>query len=499
MLILRLHQGYGGSMSDPYQGIPQNNDPGQWAQPVDPNWAPPSASATPSSLPPTGEKKSKKGRNLAIAVFVLLFVGGGIAGAVIALGQLTTTDPTKVDDWAIRLETSGSLESTDASGVMLDSSGYLYTAASAVMGATEIKAFLGDGSNSFPAEIVGVSECANVARLQFNGKLSGYTTLEWATALPSFADTALAVGFDESTSDFVVEEGIIGQANDSMIFHNLDIGPGLVGSPLVSESGKVFGINTEPGSAAPSAVVTEVRFGASDSIGFVATPSHDGLRVAGVEAGTPAAALGLRPGDIILAVDGAVLRTATEMVEYCTLVDGLAGTPYAIEVERDGRTLTGEMNGASLAAAGVEGDEGDARLLTYQTAVDETGALQFDVPSDWEIDGSPTDDGFPDLFAVGDEGYANMFFISTENPVEEEIQLTIDAWECTVLGASEPWDDGTYVGILQPYDCESDYYAIVVIAEDVYGERLLVDIGTLDTIHADEIRQSVLDTFASAS
>ncbi len=447
----------------------------------------------------TAEKKSNKGRNLLIGVFLLLFLGGGIAGAIVAVGQLKTTDPTQVDDWAIRLETSGSLESADASGVMLDSSGYLYTAASAVMGATEIKAFLGDGSNSFPAEIVGVSECANIARLQFNGKLSDYKTLEWVSALPVFGDTALAVGFDESTSDFVTVEGVIGQANDSGIFHNLDIGPGLIGSPLVSETGKLFGVSTGPSSAAPRTVVTGVGFGASDSIGFAATRSADGLRVAGVEAGTPAAALGLRPGDIILAVDGQALRETTEMVEYCTLVDGLAGTSYAIEVERGGRTLAGEMNGESLMAAGVEGDEGDTRLLSYQTAVDDTGALQFDVPADWEIDGDLTEDGFPDLFAVGDEGYANMFFIGTENPIEEELQITIDAWECTVLGASEPWNDGTYVGLLQPYDCESEYYSIVVIAEDSYGERLLVDIGTLDTSHADEIRQTVLDTFASAS
>ncbi len=127
------------------------------------------------------------------------------------------------------------------------------------------------------------------------------------------------------------------------------------------------------------------------------------------------------------------------------------------------------------------------------------GTRWEDVPEDWEIDGSLTDEDFPDLFAVSDEGYANMFFVQAENPIDEEIQRTIDAWECTVLGASETWDDGTYVGLLQPYHCESDYTAIVVIAEDSYGERLLVDIGTTDTPYADEITKAILDSFASTS
>ena len=62
-----------------------------------------------------------------------------------------------------------------------------------------------------------------------------------------------------------------------------------------------------------------------------------GTEVAQVQANTPAAAAGLQVGDRIVAVDGRMTRTFTQV---STLVRGSRGRPITVTVDRDGRTIT---------------------------------------------------------------------------------------------------------------------------------------------------------------
>ncbi|MBX5464222.1 MAG: RIP metalloprotease RseP [Clostridia bacterium] len=66
-------------------------------------------------------------------------------------------------------------------------------------------------------------------------------------------------------------------------------------------------------------------------------PSGTTLRIASVQAGLPAAAAGLRPGDRLVAVDG---QRLTEWQQFQQVVASSPGRRLELTVERDGRLLT---------------------------------------------------------------------------------------------------------------------------------------------------------------
>lgn len=110
------------------------------------------------------------------------------------------------------------------------------------------------------------------------------------------------------------------------------INPGNSGGPLVTETGRVIGINTRsylgannlsfavPGDIAQSVMRQLLREGEvkrsyigvrlaplQDLEGFFGLEANRGVLVDSVDPGSPASEAGLRPGDIILAIDGAAV------------------------------------------------------------------------------------------------------------------------------------------------------------------------------------------------
>jgi S1-C subfamily serine protease len=68
--------------------------------------------------------------------------------------------------------------------------------------------------------------------------------------------------------------------------------------------------------------------------------STQGVEVSAVEQGSPAARAGLRPGDVIVALDGAGIRDVGTLQRL--LGEDAIGRPAALRIARDGvpRTLT---------------------------------------------------------------------------------------------------------------------------------------------------------------
>ncbi|MEZ5343535.1 MAG: serine protease, partial [Acidimicrobiales bacterium] len=481
---------YGQPQSPP----PQYQQP-QYQQPQyqPPQYQPPQypqAGGLPTTdgFTPTAAKKSAKGKRAAIVGASLLVLGGIGAGAVYAAKQLVAFDAAEGGDWAVRLQSNTPSGSITASGVMVGTDGYVATTADAVLGADEIKAFLGGAANSFPAEVVGVSECSNIALLRFNGRLSEYDARPWSSGQSATGDVVYAAGFAAGGEAYSVAEGAVTDVHAEWVGHTAPIADGFAGSALVSEDGDVVGINLSSGTAVPSDVAQRVKIGSSDDIGFVGSASADGLVIHGVAADSPAAAAGLRSGDVIVTALGTTFGVDAGMDAYCGAVAGKTDQPVPVTVVRNGAELVGEFGGAPL--AGLDAS------VTYQTAVDDSGALRFDVPVDWTVDGRPTDE-FPDLYAEGDEGYANMYFLVLDDPIEAQVTLTLDAWECTAVGEASPWDDGVYFGLIQQYTCDNGYDSILVIAEDETNERVLVDIGLTDSPRSAQIAETILSTFAA--
>jgi S1-C subfamily serine protease len=143
------------------------------------------------------------------------------------------------------------------------------------------------------------------------------------------------------------------------------LNPGNSGGALCDSRGRVVGINTAVagiglGLAVPVNAVTREIVGAlmrdgrmrRAYLGIAGGPrplpprmareldARDGIEIVEVVDGSPAAAAGLRPGDIVFAVGGDRVA-GTRDIQRKMLADAI-GTPTSIELGRDGTALTVE-------------------------------------------------------------------------------------------------------------------------------------------------------------
>jgi Do/DeqQ family serine protease len=247
------------------------------------------------------------------------------------------------------------LESSLGSGVILDAAGLAVTNAHVVKGAEEITVILSDG-REFGAEIKLVDEASDLALLQIDAKGE---TLPTATLQPSenleVGDLVLAIGNPFGVGQ-TVTSGIVSalarsslNINDFNFFIQTDaaINPGNSGGPLVSMDGGVIGINSAIyskdggslgiGFAIPSEMVATVMAAAkagqvdknggvirpwvgisvqdvtsdiSDSLGM-ARPT--GALISSLHAASPAREAGLKPGDVVTAVNGHKVGSGAEL------------------------------------------------------------------------------------------------------------------------------------------------------------------------------------------
>jgi serine protease Do len=146
------------------------------------------------------------------------------------------------------------------------------------------------------------------------------------------------------------------------------INPGNSGGPLVNEDGKVIGINSRAyvgadnlGFAVPAKIAREisaqlVKSGTvtrsylglvpgvlQDLEKYYALAANTGLLVNSVDPGSPAARAGIRPGDVVLTLNGQALdgRFPEQLPPLQAMIAALpVGSPVSLVVKRGGTTLT---------------------------------------------------------------------------------------------------------------------------------------------------------------
>lgn len=389
------------------------------------------------------------------------------------------------------------------SGFIIDPSGLAVTNNHVVTGAATLEVFIGgETEESYNAQVIGVSECNDLALIQIDSD-EDLPVLEWQEGDPTVGQEVYAAGFPLGDPEFTLTRGIVAKAKasgdtpwasiDSTIEQDANIQPGNSGGPLVAADGSVVAVNYAGGSPTNTEqffaisselaqdVVEELKKGDFESLGINGQVVADeeagifGVWVSGVAPGSPVDDAGVLPGDIVTALNGLPIGTDGTMKDYCDVLRTSAeGKPIEIEVLRydTSELLRGDLYGEQPIAAVFSFAEevGDvdtdrpaaAGYSGYETIVDDTGVITVDVPVEWADrytaplaldDGSqlPFIEASTDIAAL-DSSYSVPGLIYAVIPGSDgDIDGTIGtfapaAGECTTDNGISDYDDGLFSG-----------------------------------------------------
>ena len=254
----------------------------------------------------------------------------------------------------VSIETMSKDGGGSGSGFVIDPNGYLLTNNHVVADALTIKVILNDG-REFAAKILGRDESYDLAVLKI--KVTGLKALQFGDSEKvQVGDSVIAFGSPLGLSG-TVTQGIIsakdrpvtaGDENSSTSFisalqTDAAINPGNSGGPLVDATGAVIGVNSAIASLGSSlgSQTGSIGLGFAIPINQARTTADQLIRdgkatypvigvlvdmnatsggalisdkASAILAGGPAAKAGLKPGDLITAIDGIKINTPEELI-----------------------------------------------------------------------------------------------------------------------------------------------------------------------------------------
>ena len=255
-------------------------------------------------------------------------------------------------------------------GFLTDAKGQLVTNAHVVGSSKRVTVRFGDGA-SLDADVLGRDPSTDLAVLSVEEDRlpKGVKPLKFADSRAvQVGDLAIAIG-NPFGLDRTATEGIIsglgrsieapnGFSIDQVIQTDAPINPGNSGGPLLDDTARVIGVNSQiatagsagnvgVGFAVPSNTVRQVvpRLARGETIqrGYLGVETSDvasggdGAEVQEVVPGGPAERAGLRPGDIIKKVDGEDVKEPGDV--SASIETRGPGDKVEIEVDRSGSTV----------------------------------------------------------------------------------------------------------------------------------------------------------------
>ena len=318
-------------------------------------------------------------------VAVLLAGCGGGASATPASVLPSAFDLSKVEASVAYIQTQGTFVTADGtkeqiysgSGFVVDPSGLIVTNNHVVTGGAFWKVSVGSDKTLLTAQVVGVSECSDLAVLKVSGK---YPALVMASANPTVGETIYVAGHPNGdpytlTNGIVAKPAAPSDTSWASVENEIQITaqtyPGNSGSPVIDAAGRVVGVQYAggiPGSpiagesfaiAATDAktVVDQIIKTNSnlDYIGINGEASTDGTGIAiiSVAPGSPADKAGIQAGDSMTNLNGTAVGADGTKATYCSVLRShKTDATLSVIVTRGGQTLSGEINGRPLVATG---------------------------------------------------------------------------------------------------------------------------------------------------
>lgn len=266
-----------------------------------------------------------------------------------------------------RLDSEPQQQSSLGSGVIVSAEGYILTNHHVVEAADEIEVALSDGRTS-SARVIGTDPETDLAVVKVN--LSNLSAITFGREEEAqVGDIVLAIGNPFGVGQ-TVTMGIIsalGRSHlgintyENFIQTDAAINPGNSGGALVDGNGNLIGINSAifsksggslgigfaiPASLAKQVMEQIIQHGAVTR-GWIGVevqdispelaesfklPSPNGALIAGVLRGGPADKAGIKPGDILLEVDGKPIKDSSAMLNQISALS--PGKPAALKLLR---------------------------------------------------------------------------------------------------------------------------------------------------------------------
>lgn len=279
------------------------------------------------------------------------------------------------------------------SGFIIDQSGIILTNAHVVDNADKVTVTLKDG-RTFEGKVRGVDEVTDMAVVKIDGKDLPVATLgdsdqvqvgDWAIAVgnPLGLDNTVTLGIVSTLKRSSAQVGIPDKRLD-FIQTDAAINPGNSGGPLVNAQGEVIGINTairadamgigfaipiNKGKAIKDTLARGdrvphpylgvqmftltpdlARQNNTDPNSAFTVPEVNGVIVVRVLPNTPAAAAGLRRGDVITQIDGQSVTKAEQL--QAIVENSRLGQPLQVKVLRGDQSKQLTVRTAELEKAG---------------------------------------------------------------------------------------------------------------------------------------------------
>ncbi|MEZ4716399.1 MAG: S1C family serine protease [Caldilineaceae bacterium] len=443
-------------------------------------------------------------------------------------------------------------------GFIIDESGVAVTNNHVVTGGGLYRVFVDGYDEPLNARVLGVSECADLAVIDIQGE--GFPYLAWYDGPIRVGLDVYALGFPLGDPEFTMTRGIVAKASadgdtpwasiSKSIQHDADIEPGNSGGPLVDADGRVVAINYSKNAAdqyfaiardEALAIIDELRNGNDvNSLGINGEAVSDGedlygIWVASVKSGSPADKAGIRPGDILLSMEGVELGADGTMGTYCEVLRSHSPEDVlSIEVLRfkTQEVLEGQINGRPLQQSFSFADTAPEQQNTgsgsgstpveaydsYQQITDEQGILAVEVPSAWSdvseapwtndadeqigirLYASPDFDAWNEDWGVPGVVLSYSDILAADYGPEDILDIVDYSEDCTFDSRNE-LPDGALTGVYDRWvDCGDAGSSALLLALQPEAGDYLVRIDIYTTNEADlEASDRILDTFLVTS